>query len=402
MIAAQLNSRIIMLAVLSLIFLSACNKNNDTNDPDPDTEEILPPYSVDEFVMGVDLSYLNQILDKGGQYADGKDPYQLFAEMGNNLVRLRLWNNPSWIRDVYNNPEEKLFSGYEDVEEAARKAQENNMELCIDFHYSDTWADPGKQITPAAWENLSLDILKDSLYNFTYTTLAKLKEADIIPAFVQIGNEINPGMLHPVGHYETNNWQNLGELINAGIQAVKDLYTDENRPDIILHIAQPENIRWFFNGLTFSGGVSDFDVIGVSYYPIWSEVDIADLDGYIKTAVSDFDKEVMIMETAFPWTNSGADNYHNIFGTADSIMGFEISPQGQLEYMKTLCQEIIDGGGKGVVYWEPGWISSNMITQWGTGSAWENCSFFNFQDNNSILPVVEYINFEYEFEPQQK
>jgi len=327
------------------------------------------------------------------------DPYEIFSNMGANLVRLRLWNNPDWIREVYDNDEEILYSGYEDVKSAALKAKKAGMEICLDFHYSDTWADPGKQYTPEAWKNLELNELKDSVYSFTRKTLADLKESGIVPAYVQIGNEINPGILHPLGHVESNNWKNLGELLNSGIKAVRDEFLNEDAPKIILHVAQPENVRWFFNNLTILGEVNDFELIGLSYYSKWSSVDLSELDGYIKTLKRDFSKEILVMETAFPWINESVDQYTNIFGGQDSIMGYEVSPAGQAEFMKDLCQEVIDGGGKGVVYWEPGWISSEMKTRWGQGSAWENCSFFDFRNNNLLLPVVEYIDFEYQFEP---
>ena len=388
--------RISGLLVLILL-VSACDPNKGGTDPEE--KEIKPPYSLDEFVMGVDLSYLNEVMAKGGIYADQRDPYALFAEEGANVARIRLWNNPTWIRDLYQNEEETLYSGFQDVVTAARRVKGAGMEWCLDFHYSDNWADPGKQNTPEAWKGLEINTLTDSVYQFTYTTLATLKALDLSPAFIQIGNEINSGILHPTGHYLMNDWKNLGQLVNAGIRAVRAVYPDENAPQIILHVAQPENIRWFFNGLTISGGVTDFDVIGVSYYPVWSEVPLVALDGYLRTARNDFGKEVMIMETAFPWTNEGADNYNNIMGGTDSIGAYPVTTDGQLAFMATLCQEVIDAGGLGVFYWEPGWISCDMITQWGTGSSWENCTFFNFQDNNSLLPVVQYLTQQYQFQP---
>ena len=394
-----------LLAFLSVFVLMlfsgiACNKTGQSgkNSGDSDSTLITPPYAVNEFVMGADLSYLNQILDKNGLYDSGADPYKIFKSAGTNVVRLRLWHDPSWIRDIYQNPEEKLYSGIEEMLEVSELVVEQGMDLCIDFHYSDNWADPSKQITPAAWENLDLETLMDSVYNHTYNSLNRLKMVGIIPAFVQIGNEINPGFLHPSGHLESNDWKDLGLLLNAGIKAVRDLYKEEDQPEIIIHVAQPENLRWFFTSLTIKAQVTDFEIIGLSYYSKWSSVGLQELDGYIRTARSDFDKELMVVETAFPWTLESDDSYPNIFSGMEPVSGYDISPQGQLQYMKDLCQEIIDGGGMGVIYWEPGWISSDMITQWGKGSAWENCSFFDFTDNNSPLPVFDYMMFDYNFD----
>lgn len=387
------------LAFLLVAGLS-CNKSGESgkNNEDPNDKVIAPPYSIDEFVMGVDLSYLNQILDKNGIYDGGKDPYQVFKEAGTNLVRLRLWHSPTWVRDLYQDQSEKLYSGLEDVIDASLKVKDLGLDICIDFHYSDNWADPGKQVPPQAWKDLDLETLKDSLYDHTYNSLNRLKMLGIIPAFVQIGNEINSGFLHPTGHFESNDWNNLGVLLNAGIKAVRDLYEEMNQPKIIIHVAQPENIRWFFTNLTILGQVTDFEIIGLSYYSKWSNVGMQELDGYIRTARSDFHKELMLVETAFPWTVESVDSYNNIFSGMELVPGYDTSPQGQLKYMKDLCQEIIDGGGMGVIYWEPGWISSDIITQWGSGSAWENCSFFDFTKNNSPLPVFEYLMFYYNFD----
>jgi arabinogalactan endo-1,4-beta-galactosidase len=382
------------LYLISLLFIIGCDPKDPGGNTDPEQKEVHPPYTTEEFVMGVDLSYLNQIIDQGGVYADQMDPYSLFADMKANVARLRLWHNPDWVQGLYDG-DNPLYSGYPDAE----RILEAGMDFCLDFHYSDNWADPGKQHTPAAWKDLNLNQLTDSVYQYTYAVLDRLKSRGLSPTFVQIGNEINPGMLHPLGHRDQNEWKNLGQLINSGIAAVNAVFGQENRPEIILHIAQPENIRWFFTNLTISGVVTDFDIIGVSYYPIWSTVDLLSIEGYLNTAINDFNKKLMIMETAFPWTSEGADDYTNIIGGMDSLGGYPVTKQGQLDFMTDLCQKVIDAGGKGVFYWEPGWITSNMNTQWGTGSAWENCSFFDFQDNNSVLPVVQYLTKQYEFQP---
>lgn len=394
----QLSFLSLLMALLVLGL--GCNKatDKDKDNSDPDETIIEPPYSTDEFVMGADLSYLNQILDKNGEYDGGKDPYQIFKDNGTNLVRLRLWNKPSWIREVYQNEDEKLYSSLDDVISACKRVDELEMDVCLDFHYSDNWADPGKQIAPEAWKNLELNDLIDSVYSYTFQSLSRIKDAGIIPAFIQVGNEINAGMIHPLGHFETNEWENLGLLLNSGIRAIRDLYDEAEQPRVIIHIAQPENVRWFFNNVSIAGGVSDFDIIGISYYPKWSSVSMTELEGFIRTARNDFQKDVMIMETAFPWTNHSVDRYSNIFSGEEAAEGYDISPQGQLNFMKDMCQKVIDGGGIGVVYWEPGWISSDMKTQWGQGSAWENCSFFNFNSNNSPLPVFDYQTFQYNFD----
>lgn len=377
--------------------LASCDQTENPPGDAGDTLSVQPPYTPDELILGADLSYLNQILDRGGKFAGGEDPWSLFADLGVNVARFRLWHDPSWVRDLYQDQTLPLYSGLADVERAAQQAVEAGMDWCLDFHYSDNWADPGKQVPPAAWQGLEFKVLVDSVYAYTREIMARLKSRNLMPDYVQIGNEINTGMLHPAGHYEQNNWKNLGELVSAGIRAVREVAGQDSLPRVIIHIAQPENIRWFFSGLTVAGEVTDFDYIGVSYYPVWSQVSVSELKGYLQTAKNDFKKDILIMETAFPWTREGADDYHNIMGSADSLDQYPVSPQGQADFMTDLVQQVIDAGGSGVFYWEPGWISSSMITQWGEGSAWENCTFFDFYNNNSTLPVVDYLSKAYRF-----
>jgi len=338
-----------------------------------------------KFVFGADLSYVNQILEHGGVYKDGgivKDPYQIFSDHGTNLVRLRLWYNPAWTKTVYGKEGIKLYNDLEDVRVAIRRAKEAGMAVNLDFHYSDTWADPQKQVIPEAWKGLGYAVLKDSVYQYTYRVLKSLNADGLMPEMVQIGNEINPGMLLPVGSYLDNGWGQLGGLINSGIKAVRDVSKEsEVRTLIILHVAQPENVEFWFRGATTLGEVNDFDIIGLSYYSKWSDIQMAQLSGYIRDFRETFGKTVMVVETAYPWTGNGADSYGNIFGNNDAEPGYPLTPEGQYKYLVELTQAIKDGGGMGIMVWEPAWITSQAKDLWGTGSAWENCTFFDFDGN---------------------
>jgi arabinogalactan endo-1,4-beta-galactosidase len=365
-------SGLIPIAILVFVGLStSCNK-----------EEIL---GKTKFVFGADLSYVNQILEHGGVYKDNgviKDPYQIFSDRGTNLVRLRLWHNPAWTKTVYGKDGTRMYNDLEDVREAIRRSKAAGMAVNLDIHYSDTWADPQHQIMPEAWKGLSYSVLRDSVYQYTFRVLQSLNSDGLMPEMVQIGNEINPGMLLPVGSYMDHGWAQLGGLINSGIKAVRDVSKESDvKTLIILHVAQPENVEFWFRGVTTLGEVNDFDIIGLSYYSKWSDIQLAQLSGYIRDFRETFGKTVMVVETAYPWTGDGADSYGNIFGANDAEPGYPLTPEGQYKYMVALTQAIKDGGGMGIMVWEPAWITSQAKDLWGTGSAWENCTFFDFEGN---------------------
>ncbi len=355
------------------------------------------PVEDDTFYFGADLSYVNQIVDHGGVYKDEgevRNPYRIFKDHGTNLVRLRLWHNPIWTTEIYDPDGPQQYNDLFDVEKAIDLSKEQGMMVLLDLHYSDFWADPGRQEIPAAWLNIkNINVLKDSVYNYTFKTLKYLNDKGLMPEFVQIGNETNCGMLYehdenPVPGFPDCNgcndqWGNLRTVINSGIQAIRDASAASSiKTKIILHVADPVNISWWFDNVTAGGQVSDFDIIGFSYYPIWhTGVSISQLSDRVAGFKSKYEKDIMILETAYPWTTAGDDSYGNLFGGQAPISGFPYTPQGQLDIMKAIAQELIDGGGIGLVYWEPAWITSDMKDFWNTGSSWENCTFFDFDGN---------------------
>ncbi len=375
-----------------------------------DFEVLIPVADDPGFLFGADLSYVNQILDHGGEYREGgvvKDPYEIFAGRGTDLVRLRLWHNPVWTKEVYNPEGSQLYNDLLDVERSITRARQEGMKVMLDIHYSDVWADPGNQEVPAAWLDIKeLSVLRDSVYAYTRKTLEYLNERGLMPDFVQIGNEINCGMLYeyegnpvpgfPAGNSCNGQWSNLAAILNSGIKAVRDVSSVSTvKSKIILHIADPGHVTSWLNNIAGGGVVTDFDIIGVSYYPIWhtgTAVDV--LSDRIAGFKSTFKKDVMIVEVAYPWSRLGNDNYNNIFGAQAAVPGYAFSPEGQLAMMKTITQEIVDGGGIGVVYWEPAWISSSIRDLWNTGSSWENCTFFDFEGNT--LPVMDYMTHDYD------
>lgn len=355
----------------------------------PEEEEPYTPVFHDPatFVMGADLSYVRQVLDHGGTYRDSagpRSPYAIFADGGANTVRLRLWHDPSWVRtDVYDDPSVPLYSGLEDVASAIAAARQAGMEVLLDIHYSDVWADPGRQDVPAAWLHLTeLGTVADSVYQYTRWTLETLDHRGLLPEAVQVGNETSCGILStgagagfPALSVCAGFWESQAVMLNAATRAVRDV-APETR--VVLHVPKPETVSWWFDAIT-DAGVTDFDVIGVSYYSCWSDVPVGDLSEAIAGWRQRYGRDVMVVETAYPWTLQGADGYTNILGSGCVVAGYPATPAGQRDFMIALVQEVIDGGGIGVFYWEPAWITSGMRDLWGTGSAWDNATLFDFQ-----------------------
>jgi arabinogalactan endo-1,4-beta-galactosidase len=384
----------LLLAGFLMVFVFI-NCSEDKGEPEP----IVPV--VDEFYYGADLSYVNQIVDHDGVFRDSgivELPYNTFKQYGTKLVRFRLWHNPAWTKEVYGASGTQLYNDLNDVEKSIKSARDQGLEVLLDFHYSDSWADPGKQEIPAAWKDIkSISVLGDSVYNYTYKTLMYLDSKNLLPEFVQVGNETNCGVLYtnasdgfPACNVCNGSWSNAGIVFNKAIDAIRDVSaTSPIKTKVILHVADPKNVDWWFDNMKAQGVVTDFDIVGFSYYPLWhNTVSLSNLSGSISAFKSKYKKDVMILETAYPWTTAADDSYNNLFGSQTAISGFPFTKQGQLDIMKELVKEVKDGGGVGVIYWEPAWISSQMKDLWGTGSAWENSAFYDFEGNT--LPVINY------------
>ena len=274
--------------LLSFSFtLLACN---DKEKPKP--KPPVPPAET-TFFRGADISWLAQMEATGYIFYDENgnpsDCLDLLTARGINAVRLRVFVHPS------SHP----ISGHCSPEETALMAarcRQKGLDVMIDFHYSDTWADPGHQTKPATWAAVPFAALKDSVYTHTYQTIQLLKQAGVTPKWVQIGNEIPSGMLWPDGH--VNNPLQLAQLINSGNQAVKDIDTASQT---IVHIDQGNDngrFRWFFDLMQQNG--AQFDIIGASYYPHWLGTDytvtISDLGNNLNDMVTRYNKPVMIVE----------------------------------------------------------------------------------------------------------
>ncbi len=354
------------------------------------------------FYFGADLSYVNEMEDCGVVYKENgttKDPYEIFADHGCNLVRLRLWHSPSWY-DALNSG--KRYSDFQDVRKSILRAKSAGMKVLLDFHLSDTWADPSRQLAPSSWLGVidNLPLLKDSLSDYISKTLLALDDDGLLPDIVQIGNETNKGILLSP---QVNNsgwvldWNRNSQLFKAAIAAVRAVATIRDKPiKVALHIAGPANAGWLMEGF-WNNGVTDFDIIGISYYWAWHQpTSIADAGNVVAQMRQLYPgKEVMIFETGYIWTHQANDNANNIISAVHPDYA-PASPENQRDWLVALTQEMINKGATGVIYWEPAWVSSPCWTQWGQGSHQEHATFFDFNTNVLSNGGMSWMSHNYE------
>jgi arabinogalactan endo-1,4-beta-galactosidase len=353
--------------------------------------------------LGADLSYVNEMEDCGARYRDGDDavdPYALFAERGARLVRLRLWHDPQWTD----------YGTLADVIRSSKRAKDAGMQVLLDFHYSDDWADPGDQIVPAAWRELDAEALAAAVYEYTVDVLVELHENGVMPELVQVGNETNTEILltAPIPEDTPIDWERNVALLNAGIVGVAEAARlTGTAPKTMLHIAQPENVEPWFDA-AFAAGIKDFELIGISYYPKWSSRDLSGLERTLRRVTHKYGKDVIVVETAYPWTLDGQDEASNLLGEDAITDDYPATLDGQKRFLLDLTQAVVDSGGLGVVYWEPAWVSTGCSTRWGKGSHWENNTFFDFETTRAhsgfewlshdyIEPAV--VRFKFDAEP---
>ena len=335
------------------------------------------------FIKGADVSNLLQIEDYGGRfYHEGvqKDLLQILKDHGVNAIRIKVWNDPgNPCCYPANQADPAGYNNPAHVTQLAVQAKNMGFRIMIDFHYSDWWADPGKQYTPHEWEGQNINQLRSSLYNFTYNVLSTLKSNGVTPEWVQIGNEISAGMLWPTG--STDNWNNLAALIKEGYSAAKAV---DPSIKVVLHYDDGGNnsgtVWWFDNAQ--SRGVQ-WDVIGLSYYPIWHG-SLSDLDYNIDNVSARYGKDVVIVETAYPWTTKNGDSQPNVY-TSTGPVSYPMSPAGQEQFLDDLVSRIKavpNGRGKGFFYWEPEWIPvEGAGWKVGEGDEWDNVTLFDFNGN---------------------
>ncbi len=311
----------ILLILLMTAWANACKKDAANGAPVPPTATTLS-----SFVKGADVSWITQMEASAVKFYNGNGAAQegiaLLKASGINTIRLRVWVNPS-----------PAWNDANDVLAKALRAKNLGLRILIDFHYSDSWADPGKQTKPAAWSTQDVEGLIASVSSHTATVLTLLKNNNIIPEWVQAGNETNDGMLWPEGRASTN-MNNFARLINASYDAVKSVFPSAK---VIVHISNGYNnslFRWMFDGMVQQG--ARFDVIGMSLYPSatnWPSY-TAQCLANMNDMVARYNKEVMIVEAGMPWDNAAAAHAFLV----DLI---------------TKTKSVSGSKGLGVLYWEP-------------------------------------------------
>ncbi len=333
-------------------------------------------------IRGVDLSSLPKGEDKGAvfRYADGTrgDAVRILREAGANWARIKVWVNSA---DGYHGKRQLLAM--------ARRIQAQGMRLLVDFHYSDTWADPGKQFKPAAWNSLTGTALETAVRDHTADILGSLARQGTPAAMAQIGNEINGGMLWPDGR--STDWDKLAGLLNAGAQGARSASPGTR---LALHLAEGGDnggTRWWFDNAT-SRGVP-FDVIALSFYGYWHGT-LAQLRTNLHDAASRYGKDVLVAETAYPFRLGSKDNHEDIIaGPSQLVPGYPATPQGQTAWMRDIGQVVasVPGGrGLGIFYWEPAWtaVPGNGWDESdpSSGNGWENQALFDYDDR--ALPAM--------------
>ena len=334
-------------------------------------------------ITGADVSHVTKNEDHGAVYRTAagqrRDPFRLLADNGVNAIRLKVWVNPA---DGYNDRADVLAQ--------ARRAKAAGQQLLIDFHYSDAWADPGKQNKPAAWAALSFAELKQAVYDHTYQVLHDLRAQGTPAAMAQVGNEINGGLLWPDGRWD--NWDGLAALLTAGSTAVTAASPGTK---VVLHLAEGGNNgghRWWFDQATARN--VPFDVIAVSHYLYWHGT-AESLRANIVDLSARYGKDILVAETAYAFTTAEDDTTAQIF-TADlaTVGGYPATPRGQADALRTIGDVVasVPGGrGLGFVYWEPTWTA---VTGAGwdpadpaSGNGWENQALFDF--DGRALPGLD-------------
>jgi arabinogalactan endo-1,4-beta-galactosidase len=337
-------------------------------------------------IRGVDISTLKKSEDLGAVYSDrngvARDPLDILQSSGVNYVRLKVWVDPP---DGYNNKARVL--------EMARQIRARGMKLLIDFHYSDTWADPGWQAKPAAWASLSLSQLQVAVHDYTADVLGSLRAQGTPADMAQLGNEINHGMLWPDG--STSNWGNLAALLKAGASGVRSASPSTR---IMLHVplgGDNAGTRAFFDTAEAYG--VPYDVIGVSHYLYWQGT-LAALQANLDDVTLRYDKPVVVAETAYGFTLAENDAQPNIFDASlQQAGGYPATPQGQASMLHDIfnaVRSVPNGRGLGVFYWEPTWtaVPGNGVdaSKPSSGDVWENQALFDY--SNRALPALNVFN----------
>ncbi len=362
-----------------------------------------------KFVKGMDLSTLLELERCGAKYYDNGEERDLLAIMKSydvDTIRIRLWNDPwSETGESYGAGENDLKTSLE----IAKRVTAAGFGVLLNFHYSDFWADPGKQIKPKAWADYGVKELEQAVYDYTLESMQTFLDAGVNITMVQVGNELSNGLLWPEG--KVPNYDNIATFVNAGIRAVRK--ADATIP-VMIHLDNGGNnalYREWFDNFTKRG--EDFEIIGLSYYPFWHG-SLQMLNDNMNDIAERYGKDLVIAEVSMGYTMEDYKNYEKLsdeerkgYATRPALVEkieYPMTKQGQYDFMEDFLNRIshIKGGkGKGFFYWEPAWIPVPG-SGWATpaslkymndpgpcGNEWANQALFDYDGN--ALPTLSLI-----------
>lgn len=337
-------------------------------------------------IRGADISFTLQEERIGQSYSDNGQTAPLekiLAGHGANYVRIRVWVDPP--------------KGTSDLDSAlalARRANAAGLQLLLDLHYSDSWADRTAQQTPAAWQGKSPDQLHNIVHDYTRDVVAAFTRQGTPVDILQIGNETTHGMLWPTGQIYRQNgedWAGYAELVKAGIKGAKD-GSPARTPRIMLHSdtgGDQGATTYYFDHLQQQG--VGFDLVGLSYYPFWHG-SLAGLEENLHALASRYGKDIIVVETAYPWTLSSGGNVQSVVTSLDALpdaASYPPTPQGQAKFFEALnrvIRGVPNGHGAGYFIWEPGWLPG-VPADARTGNTHSNLTLFDWWGHG--LPALD-------------
>ena len=344
----------------------------------------------DNFIMGMDASCVPSLEASGVKYYDydgtEKDVYEILSQNGINYIRVRIWNDPF---DAKGNG---YGGGNCDIDNAVaigKRATAYGMKLLVNFHYSDFWADPAKQMVPKAWKGMTIDQKSEALYTYTKECLQKLVDAGVDVGMVQIGNETN-GSMCGESSSAVGGWKKITQLMSAGSKAVREVCP---KALVAVHFANPEkvtNYASYSKNLNYYG--VDYDVFASSYYPFWHGT-LDNLATVLNDVTKNYGKKVMVAETSYAFTAENTDLYGNTIGDGGGIVkDYPFTIQGQANLVRNVIDTTVNkmDAGIGVFYWEGTWISvgnesydANLALWEQYGSGWASSYAKEYDPNDA-------------------